>query len=297
MSLVILKPALITPAMLDSSIPEDDYPAWSDAETYADEVRVIYNHTIWQSLQADNTGKNPEASVTWWVEVGPTNRMRAFDLSHSTKTRFSESAWFEITPGVPCNAIAFLEMDGVRTVKVTMTDPAYGVVYEKEVTLLTTPMISSWYEWTFGERLERSSLNLLDLSSYRYATIRIEITSAADAGIGVIMIGTQQEIGMGVLAGVQMGIRDYSRKETNEWGDVVLQQRAYSKLRSIQVLIKNENLDTIDRTLSSIRATPILWLISNKREQVNVYGWYSDYSIGIQYTNNSELSIQIEGLT
>ena len=114
---------------------------------------------------------------------------------------------------------------------------------------------------------------------------------------GVILLGDQKRIGEGVHSGVRMGIRDYSRKEVNQWGDVVLQQRAYSKTRSIQVLLKNDELDGVARLLTSLRSTPLLWIIGKRLQSPNVYGWYGSFDILIQYANHSECSIDIEGFT
>ncbi|MDR0216206.1 MAG: carbohydrate-binding protein [Comamonas sp.] len=297
MSLKVVKPTEVTPAMLDSSVPVDDYPAWEANATYAAEQRVVHAYQVWQSLQGANKGHGPDTDAAWWVLVGPVNRMQAFDLSHTTKTRFSGGAWFEIRPGAAINSLALLEFDGLRSVRIIQTHPAYGTLYDKKTMLWSHPNQSGWYPWTFGERTERNTFYALDLQSYRGCTIRIELESASDAGVGVILIGQQQEIGLGVLSGVSMGIRDYSRKEINQWGDVTLQKRAFSRARSIKVLCANDQIDNTDRLLSSLRATPLLWLVSDRREQVNVYGWYSDFSIAIEYARNSILSLQLEGLT
>lgn len=296
MTLTVVRPWAVTPPMVESSVLEDEYPAYAPEETYAEDARVIYRHFVYQSLQADNIGHQPDESATWWVQLGPTNRMKAFDLSHSTQVRFSESAWFEITTGKAVNAVALLAIDGLRFVRIRVIDPVYGAVYDKTTTLRTHPNSSGWYPWTFGERRERKAFYALDLPSYRTAKVRIDIEAAADAGIGVILVGQQEQIGLGVLQGVRMGIRDYSRKTTNEWGEVELLKRGFARTRSLQVLCENRQLDNIDRLLSDLRATPLLWLLSNKLEQANVYGWYSDYDIGIQYSRHCELSLNLEGL-
>ena len=73
-------------------------------------------------------------------------------------------------------------------------------------------------------------------------------------------------------------------------------KRGFARTRSLQVLCENRQLDNIDRLLSGIRAAPLLWLVTRNMEQPNVYGWYSDYEIGIQYSRYCELSINLEGL-
>lgn len=296
MTLTVVRPWTVTPAMVDSSVAEDEYPVYDPLTTYAADARVIHGHFVYQSLQANNTGHAPDAMATWWVRVSPTNRMKPFDLSHSTQVRLSGSAWYEIKPGKAVNALALLAINGLRSVRIRMIDPGYGTVYDKTTMLWTRPEKSGWYPWTFGERRERKTFYALDLPSYRTAVIRIDIEAGANAGIGVILVGQQESIGIGVHLGVRMGIRDYSRKTTNEWGEVELLRRGFARTRSLQVLCDNRQLDNIDRLLSGLRATPVLWLITKTMEQPNVYGFYSDYDIGIQYARYSELTINLEGL-
>ncbi|MOA39798.1 hypothetical protein D3C78_1616060 [compost metagenome] len=56
-------------------------------------------------------------------------------------------------------------------------------------------------------------------------------------------------------------------------------------------------MDHVDRLLASLRATPLLWLLSQRMQATNVFGWYGSFEILIQYANYSECSIDLEGLT
>jgi hypothetical protein len=298
MSLTIIKPLEVTPAMLTTDVPEADYPAWAAGTTYAADVRVIYGHKVYQSLQAANTGKQPDTMPLWWVEVGPTNRWAGFDRSHTTKVRQANAMYFEVAQGYSAvNAVALLEIESMRSVRVRLTHPDYGTIYDKTTSLYSTPNESSWYAWFFGDRVEQVNFYALDLPTYPGATVRIDCEGIASMAVGVILLGDQKRIGEGVQRGVRMGIRDYSRKEVNQWGDVVLQQRAYSKTRSIQVLLKNDEVDGVDRLLSSLRSTPLLWIIGKQLQSPNVYGWYGSFEILIAYAQHSECSIDIEGFT
>lgn len=296
MSLKVVKPITVLPSMLASSVPVDDYPEWSAAATYAADERVVHSYQVWQSLQADNTGKDPAQHATWWVLVGPVNLMRAFDRKHTTKTRFADAAWFEIQLVDPINAFSLIECDGIRSVTVKLEHASYGILYEKTVGMWTTPDESGWYAWAYGERREQSVMHLFDLPTYRNAKLRVEIEAANDAGIGVMLLGQQKDIGFGVMPGLSMGVRDFSRKDRDQWGDVVLQERAYARERSFRVTVEKSQLDNTDRVLTSLRATPALWLLSQKYEQANVYGWVQDWRVSVDYGPYSVLSLQIEGL-
>lgn len=296
MTLTVLKPAAVTGAQVESSIAEDDYPAYDPAETYQADARVTHGHFVYQSLQASNTGRQPDLNATWWVQVGPTNRMKPFDLSHTTQARFSGAAWYEINTGRAVNGVALLAIDGLRSVRVRVIDPGYGTVYDKTTALWTTPDQSGWYPWTFGERREKKDFFALDLPSYPTAKVRLDVEAASSAGIGVILVGQQRKVGMGVKQGVRMGILDYSRKGTNEWGEAELLRRGFSRTRTLEVLCENKDIDNIDRLLSDLRATPAYWILSDRYRRANVYGKYDSYDIGIQYDRYSELSLHLEGL-
>lgn len=295
--LIVLRPVEVTPAMLSTSVPEDDYPVYAPATTYAADARVIHEHSVFQSLQAENTGHQPDAAPTWWVRVGATNRWKAFDRSHSTQTTAHESMWFELSGSQVRSAVALLNMSGVSKVRVRVTDPQFGPLYDRTEEMLSAQQQSTWYSWFFGKRTTRKDWRAMDLPSYPNATVRIDLTGIAAIAVGVILAGDQIEIGEGVQRGLRMGIRDYSRKETDQWGEVTLQQRAFSKTRSLSLLLKNSQLDEVDDLLAGLRATPVLWVSANRWDSPNVYGWYSSFDILLQYANHSECSIDIEGMS
>lgn len=296
MSLKVIRPIEVKPGMLASSVAVDDHPWWAEDGKYENKVRVVHGDSVYQSLQAGNTGHVPGVEPDWWVIVGPVNRMKAFDRSHTTQTRFSDSAWFEIQLTEAVNALAMLECEGVRSVRVVVVHPSYGELYDVSVPMYTSPQTSSWYDWAFGPRREQSVLYLFDLPTYRGAKVRIEIESAGDAGVGVILLGQQKDIGFGVSPGLQMGIRDFSRKETNEWGEENLKKRPFARERNFKVQCTKQELDNVDRYLAEIRAEPVLWVLSDIHERANVYGWYLDYRLQVDYGYYCVLNIQLQGL-
>lgn len=295
--LIVLKPFQVTPESMDSSVPEDDYPAYAAGTTYAEDQRVLYLHNIYQSLQAGNTGKTPDTEPLWWVLVGPDNRWRVFDRSHTTQTKANQSMWYEIAPGQVVSSVALLNMDGISSAKIKMTDPDYGVVYERTFEFPRIQGQASWHSWFFGKRKVRRDFNTIDIPSFPNATIRIELNGLAEIAIGVILIGEVFSFGEGVKRGMRLGIRDYSRKETDQWGETTLQKRAFSKIRSANILLSNNQLDEVEQFLTDIRAAPVLWIASDRYDAPNVYGWYSSFEILLQYVNHSECSIDIEGLS
>lgn len=298
--LMLVKPVSVTPAMLKATdVPETDYAAWSGATTYAagDRVIVVSTHKIYESLQAGNLNHDPVTQATWWIEVSPTNRWKAFDLSSSTRTAQASAMYFEIAPGSAVNAAAVINCVGVREVRYRLTDPSFGLVYDQAHEMTSIPSESSWYEWLFSERVERSQNIDFDLPTYPNATLRVDLTGTSNMAVGVILIGQNKAIGRGVLAGASVGIRDFSRKERNDYGDTELVVRAFARRASFVVVIDNDDLDEVTDLLASVRATPCLWVGSTRRAAATVFGFYNEFDIVIPYAYHSECSIDLEGLT
>lgn len=297
----VIKSITVTDAVLTAtSVPEADHAAWAVGTTYALGARVILTstHKIYESIQASNLGKDPATEAAWWVEVSPTNRWKLLDLSSTTQTQIDAADYYEFTPGQAVNAVAMVAISGILTVRVRLTDPSFGVVYDTGVQDITAvPSEASWYAWFFEPRTEQTQLVFSNLPSYPNVVLRIDMTSSGAAYIGALVFGTQRSIGVGVKSGVRLGITDYSRKERNEWGDTVLVQRAFSKRISFDVLVNNADLDNTYTLLTELRATPCLWIGSARYGSLAVFGFYSSFDIGISYAEYSDCSIDIEGLT
>lgn len=303
-AIAIVEPVTITDSMiLSSNLSESDYSAWNSGTTYAlgDRVILTSTHKIYESLQASNLNKNPTTETTWWIEVSPTNKWRCFDTSSTTQTLATGISppviSYEFELGQAANCVAFLNVTGCNTIHIVMDDPTYGIVYDEEVSLARTQLSSDWWAWFFGTRREKNQYIALDLPTYPYATITVTLDGTPDLGVGVIMFGQQQNFSLGMRYGARLGIQDYSRKETNDFGDTVFVTRAYAKRASYDVFLENEELDTFQKYLSSIRAIPCLWVGSNEFEATTIFGFYKNFDILLNYPNHSECSLDIEGLT
>lgn len=296
---LIQSKAVTDTILVGSNVPEDDHSEWSSGTTYAKGARVIVTatHKIYESVADSNIGNNPTAvPSTHWVEVSATNKWKPFDLSTTSQGELTGSSYYEFYPGVAVNSLAMVNIAGLSTVRVRLTDPSFGVVYDKTVNVRYAPASSSWYSWFFGQRTERTSLLLTDLPSYPTATLRVDIESVATGKVGALLFGTQRSVGSTVRSGARLGITDYSRKERTDFGDVILVQRAFSKRASLDIVINNDDLDNVYNLLSEVRATPCLWFASDRFSSLIIFGYYNNFEIVIPYRDVSDCSIDLEGL-
>lgn len=300
-ALKVIPPLPITDSNLTSSnVAETDYAAWSAATTYAIGNRVIVTtgvHKIYESLQASNLNKDPTTNPTWWIEVSPTNRWKMFDTSNSTQTTNSNSIVVTITPGKVINAVALLNVDGT-SVRVKVTDPTDGVVYDNTVSLNYNGTINNWYNYFFDPIMRKKNVILTDLPAYGTAPIEITITYTGNtAKCGVCVLGSVNCIGEGIELGASVGIQDYSRKEKNDFGDYVLVQRNYSKRARFSMAVLNDQIDALQDLLVDLRTTPCVWIGDDRYQSTMIYGFYKDFDIVIAYHLVSDCNIEIEGLT
>lgn len=301
----IVDPVTITDAMLTSTnVPETDYSAWASGTTYAAGDRVILTstHRIYESLQASNLNKNPITETTWWVEVSPTNRWKVFDSSNNSQTVYPGNSppniTYEVTLGQSVGVIGILNLTGASHVSVIVDDPVYGIVYDQQYDISQVPLQPSWWHWFFGTRSAASNQVIIqDIPAYPNASITVSITGNTSLAAGVILFGQANQFSLGMKYGARLGIQDYSRKETNDFGDTIFVERAFAKRASYEIFIDHAEVDQLQSYLSSIRAKPVLWIGTNHFESTTIFGFYKNFDILLSYTDHAECSLEIEGLT
>jgi hypothetical protein len=294
----IIKPVDVTPAILTSSnVPETDYAAWSAATAYAVGDKVTYNHRNYEALVA-STGANPETDTSdqpKWLDLGADNRWRMFDDKVGSLTEQAGSIAVELQPGAVINSVALFNLLG-RSATVTLTDPVDGIVYQRTVSLVDAG-VSDWYEWFFAPIGRQTDFVLLDLPAYGTATLSVTIDNASDtAAVGHLVMGRQAELGVAVY-GSGVGITDYSRKETDAFGNSVVVERSFSKRAEFDVVVETPQIGRVQRMLASLRAQPVVWIGAEGYESTFLFGYYRDFQISISGPSVSDASITVEGLT
>lgn len=295
----LLSPVEITDAMLTGiTVPENDHPAWNAATAYAVGDRVMRTsvHKIYERRVAGTTSTAPENDPTNWLEISPTNRWKMFDSSVASQTTNPNSIIAVVVPAQPCNAV-YVGNVSASQVTVVLTDPLDGVVYSKTVNMVSDSGITDWYAYFFEPIERRTDVLFDDVPPYSSGQIGLTVSDpSATAAVGVFLAGYVRQIGT-PIAGASVGIKDYSRKEPDEFGGYAVVQREYSKRARFNVQLANTLVDPLLRLLARYRATPVLYIASVKFEATLIYGFFRDFDIVIAGPVISEASIEVEGLT
>ena len=296
----IIRPTTITDALLTSSnAPETDYAAWSGATTYALGAHVIsaVTHRRYESLQGANTN-HAVSDPTWWLDTGPTNRWAMFDSVIGTLTVGAAGIDVTLTPGA-ADALAVVDTDA-ETVTVTMKQGATTVYSKTKSTNVGGSAILDWSAYFFEPIGILTSLTFLDLPVYLSATVRIQAEGPDPDGpvsIGTLIIGRQMGLGS-TEAGPEVGINDFSRKETDDFGNTIVVQRPFSKRMTVRSMVEGGQsvVDAMQRELAKYRATPLLWIGEDGWDSLTILGFYKSFSLDLAFSHIAYCSLEIEGL-
>ena len=304
----VVKPRTVLPSNVSATNLLNTNSIWSNVTAYTvgQLVDVTNDFYTYQCIQA-NTNQNPYNGTTvnsaYWRRYSFNNKFAAFDQQVSTgsvsqNTFITNTVTFTIDMTEGFDTVAFFGLKG-KSIQVTVTGSS--VSYSKTI-LLDDVLITDWYEYFFSENIENSEAIFNDIPFVLgQSTINITIWSRDNqtAEVGTIVVGTQYFLGH-TPYGTSVGIIDYSKKETDEFGNTSFVKRAFSKRVSSPIEVIAGNVAKTQRILSDLRATPCVWIGDESdtyRTALTVYGFYRDFSISIQYPSYSICELEIEGLT
>ena len=295
--MIIVQPVPVTSAMVTASNVAITETLWT-AGTYTLGQERYVGTRLYKVLVASTTD-NPTVGVTLtppsWQDIGAINRFKMFDQVVNTQTTRTGLIDVNVLPGTIINALAMFDLDGVSTT-ITMTDPVEGVVFNETKSLQDNTIIIDWYSYFFESITTRSDVVFLGLPAYGSATIRIQVDAGAStAAIGEVVIGKQRNLGV-TNFGTSVNIRDYSRKETDAFGNTIVETRPFSKRADYDVTVETGAVAAVQKALASIRTTPTVFIGDEDRAETIVYGFYRGFNIIISTPSISDCSIEVEGL-
>ena len=136
-------------------------------------------------------------------------------------------------------------------------------------------------------------------SQYNAPELTVTLTATIEnVQCGVCHFGSVTDIGLAQY-GARAGITDYSRKTVDALGNYDVTEGAYSKRCTLSIMTEAADFQKIHRFLSSIRATPAVYIGTevNDYDPLIVYGFFKSFDIAVSYPEQHLCSIEIEGLT
>lgn len=298
--MIIIKPATVTASTLTASnVAETDYPSWT-AGTYTVGTRRIYDHKIYEVVATSTTDRpdiGAAAVPATWLFVSATNRYKMFDIAVGSGTTNSGSINVTVTPSTVCNSVILFDVDGASAQLIVRTSGG-TIVYNKTISLADYSGLNSYFSYYFLPIAETGATEIafIDIPNYSGASFQLII----DAGAGIASCGEMIIGQKSVLAvtnfGTSVGIKDYSVKTIDDFGNVTITQRPYSKRADYDVTVETTQVGQFNKFLASIRSTPAVYIGDPERSETIVLGYYRDFSVVLSNPSISECSLSVEGL-
>lgn len=294
----VIQPVIFQTSQLLSTTAVETYSNYAAGTTYNIGQKVVYGLRIYESLVNSNLGNQPDTNPTKWLDIAPANRYACFDNTISTVTTGTSPLVIEVQPGKICNSLSLLNISGATSLQIEVKDNVGGnVVYTKAINLDATSVLD-WYMYFFEPFDLRDTVVLTDIPPYGNSVIKITLSGSGTVSLGNFIYGTSTEIG-DVQYGVTVGIRDYSVKDTDDFGNTIFVKRAFSRRMEPQLFLENTKLRYVYNLLSELRATPTVWVGSEDAgyEPLVIFGFYKDFTVDIAYPSHSLVRLEIDGLS
>ena len=294
--MIIVKPISVTPDNLTSDVAMDEFPLWT-AGSYDAGDKVISGIEIYEALTTttdepvDGSKKDPAT----WLRLGFTNRWRMFRDGQDSKTIDDGGISVSIQTDGLINAVGVLGVSGL-TINVKMIDSTEGTVYDATKNIIEF-VVDNWYDYYFAPYDTREDFIFSDMPPYSGSEIQINIEGVneyATVGAGRVIIGRQRDLGV-TDHGTAISSLDYSIRERDGFGNIVLVPRRNVKLIDYSVTIESNRVDFATRILSQIAATPVLYIGSPVYGSTLVFGLYRDFSVNISTPTLSNCTLSVEG--
>lgn len=97
--------------------------------------------------------------------------------------------------------------------------------------------------------------------------------------------------------GPVIGITDYSRRATDDFGVTTIVERGFARTLSVRLAVPADAVDELQRDLAELRAQSVEWIADDDIDSLKVEGFFKDFSIDLATPPISYCSLSIEGLT
>ena len=297
--MIYIDPITVNEDVLEFSnvADDDDTQEFDFFRRYNVGDRVRFENDIYEKVEGEEPRPRttPDKDPTF-ILVGAINRFRMFDTTLSSRTTNDENININLRPNQSIDSIALFGLQAI-SVRIRMDDVNQGNIYDETFVLADFGNVNDFNSYYFDDVDERKEeLLILDLPKLKTAVTTVTIdNSNSEAQCAELVIGRQQALGVANFS-TSIGIRDFSIKQRDIFGNTRIVERRSSKTADYDVTIETANANNVQRKLTSIRARPVVWVGDVNRPETIIYGFYKNFSIVLDQPSISSASIEVEGL-
>lgn len=289
--------------LVASNVAEDDYPLWAAGTDYAVGDRVIspVTHKIYESVSDANLGNDPTNSNNRpvpWVEVGSTNRWRAFDATLGQSTTNADEITFTIGLPSRMDALALIDIIAVSA-RLVIKDTGSSTVYDQTKQLLDTSGIASWLDFfTYEDSYDPEQI-FADLGALSGFSAEITLSNPGGvAELAEIAAGKSESLGT-LLDGTKSGFTDYSKRTVDGFGNISITKRPTARRAEWEISFPSRSNRRIQRALEEARGAPAFFYPGDDMIDfyVSIYGVADDFFPGLSSGGTTNATLSLTGVS
>lgn len=112
-----------------------------------------------------------------------------------------------------------------------------------------------------------------------------------------VKVGAGAPIELGATeAAPTIGIVDYSRRVTDDFGVTTVVERGFARRMSVRIGLPTEEVDSVQQLLADLRATEAEWIADDDIAWLQTTGFYKDFAVDLALPPLSYCTLAVEGL-
>ena len=260
-------------------------------------VKVSAENNLYKCLTKDTTEvPTGNKDTENWLFLGKTNPHKMFDEKYKSRT-IKESGNLVVTIKMKekggfskvSDGIALLNVSAkkIRIVGVREGETICDEEFDMGILDIISPC--KIINCNFGQIVYKKNLILtplkdkdgLIISGCRITeyTITFEpIDDETPAACGVCILGKMQYFGK-TLMNPKKSLVNYDVKDTNDYGDTAIVERGFSNNYNFSFVGKNDIMQVADETLTELRSTPLIYVVTDDQILATVFSGYGMVSI------------------
>ena len=260
-------------------------------------VKVSAENNLYKCLTKDTT-EVPTGNKTTenWLFLGKTNPHKMFDEKYKSRT-VKESGNLVVTIKMKQDGGFSKVSDGIALLNVSASKiRIVGVrdgetISDEEFDMGMLDIISPCkiLNCNFGQIVYKKNLILTPLKDKdglivygcritEYTITFVPIDDETPAACGVCILGKMQYFGK-TLMNPKKSLVNYDVKDTNEYGDTAVVERGFSNNYNFSFVGKNDIMQVADETLTELRSTPLIYVVTDDQILASVFSGYGMVSI------------------
>lgn len=287
---------------------DQPYPVWANGTEYQAKQTVVYENHIYRSIVNNNIGVTPDLNTGKWLLFGVDNAFASIDLRSHTKSIIDDGLEYieYVFEAVGFTYLGFSQIQG-SLLEIWEYDSA-GVEVKHTNHPIGQERVNaiSWYTYFYNPIPDHGNLGKGKPVDFLYrnintttAKIKIRVHKNTDnyASLSAMVGGKASDVGA-TQYGVEVGLIDYTEKETDKYGITTLKKRDAKETMVLNMKSPAKHSQLIKREVKEHLGMSLMFIadpsVDTLFENLIIFGYILDYKMYLNNGVTSESTMHIE---